>query len=282
MGQSTQRYTLPNGEEHLCGAFPISILEQDNAYKAWYTENYETYKLPPGNYNWSANLMNARVEIFLGTWCGDSRYWVPRFIKLWDSLGLGRDQLELVALSNEEGKRLQSPKGQEKGKNIHRVPTFIISQNGVEMGRIVEYPVNDLFTDLSQIALSCPSFPNYRGATYLCRAIDQASVTSINTDFNKYYLELYPLVQSSGELQGLGNMYMALGKMLEAELTYHMNAEIYPRNTQVLNIFASCLLQLDLPLEAIAVYEKVLDIEPANEEAKAQMKALKKNNKLQK
>ena len=61
---------------------------------------------------WAKNLKNIQVDIYLGTWCGDSKYWVPKFIKLWDELGLNKNQLKLIALygGKERYKQVQTKK----------------------------------------------------------------------------------------------------------------------------------------------------------------------------
>ena len=46
-------------------------------------------------------------------------------MKPWDLLGLELAQLEFIALYVDDDRYKQGPNGEEKGKNIHRVPTFI-------------------------------------------------------------------------------------------------------------------------------------------------------------
>ena len=97
---------------------------------------------------------------------------MPQFVKLWDELGLKRSQLRLIGLYNDDERYKTSPNGEEKGKQIHRVPVFIFKSNNVEYARIVESPKNDLVTDVAQIALGFPSAPNYEGANYLFKVFD--------------------------------------------------------------------------------------------------------------
>ena len=61
----------------------------------------------------------------MGTWCGDSKEWVPSFLKIWDQLGLDRKKLIFTALYDIDERYKQGPNGEEKGKQIHRVPNFI-------------------------------------------------------------------------------------------------------------------------------------------------------------
>ena len=113
----------------------------------------------------------------MGTWCGDSKKWVPRFLKLWDAYELDRSKLRFTALYDTDEKYKQDPNGEELGKKIHRVPTFIFKRDGAEFARIVESPRNDLKTDLQQIALGVSSEPNYRGATYLIDVLEKMTAS---------------------------------------------------------------------------------------------------------
>ena len=202
--QNVQRYENSRGESHLCGAFQIKDLEKDTIYQKWYNKNYLNFNLSNKKRNWVKNLKNVEVDIYLGTWCGDSKKWVSKFVKLWDELGLNRTQLKFIALYDfVEGKYKQGPNGQEKNKDIHRVPTFILKRNDKEIARIVESPNNDLETDLAQTALGYPSNPNYLGATRMIELFNSNSSDSIKNN-NNYLNEVYRLVKSPSELNTLG------------------------------------------------------------------------------
>jgi thiol-disulfide isomerase/thioredoxin len=81
----------------------------------------------------------------MGTWCSDSRREVPRFLKLLDVLNFNSSAgLKIICVDdNKKGK------GDEvDGLNIELVPTFILSQKGKEIGRIIESPKLTLEKDL--------------------------------------------------------------------------------------------------------------------------------------
>jgi hypothetical protein len=59
------------------------------------------------------------------------------------------DQHKLQIISVDREKK--SPTHEEKNKNIEFVPTFIITNNGIEVGRIVEFPIITLESDLLDI-----------------------------------------------------------------------------------------------------------------------------------
>ncbi|MEL7001434.1 MAG: hypothetical protein AAFN93_01735, partial [Bacteroidota bacterium] len=197
-GQMT--YQDANGNTHLAGPFALEILEQDTLYNGWYDESYQSFQVSEKDVSWKAELEDISVEIYLGTWCGDSKNWVPKFVKLWDSLGLAQNQLHFTALYNGDEKYKQGPNHEEEGLRIHRVPTFIFKRDGAEFARIVETPRNDLETDLAQIALGYPSEPNYRAATYLTKLLEKQTVDSVYKDFRKHIYEAYELVSKVNEL----------------------------------------------------------------------------------
>jgi len=85
----------------------------------------------------------------MGTWCSDSRREVPRFIKILDLSEFEQNKIQIINLNREK----ESPGHEEKEKNIDFVPTFIINKNNNEIGRIVEFPIITLESDLFNILL---------------------------------------------------------------------------------------------------------------------------------
>jgi hypothetical protein len=92
---------------------------------------------------------DLRVEIFLGTWCSDSRREVPRFFKTVDASNfIENDQIALWAVDRD--KSLDS--GLTSKRGIVSVSTFIIYRNDSEIGRIIEMPDNEnIEADILQI-----------------------------------------------------------------------------------------------------------------------------------
>ncbi|WP_339697677.1 thioredoxin family protein [uncultured Roseivirga sp.] len=275
--QEVTIYKNQEGESHLAGKFPVEYLQQDSTYRQWFNKNYAEFTVEKGNDKWKKALKNTQVDIYLGTWCGDSQKWVPSFLKLWDELGLDRKQLSFTALYDGEEKYKQGPNEEEKGKKIHRVPTFIFNNNGEEYARIVETPRNDLKTDLAQIALGYPSEPNYRAATYLLDLFEENSMTDIYKDANTHLNEVYHLVGKSGELHTLGRVLMSSNRVDQGLLVLQFNTIINPYTPSVLNRYGNALAEKGQKETAISTFEKVLQIEPEDENALAQLKKLKEN-----
>ena len=225
--QKETTYINQRGEVHLCGPFDINELEEDSLYASWYNKRYDEFKLDDTTYSWSSELNDVEVDIYMGTWCGDSKKWVPSFLKAWDQLGLDRKKLSYTALYDTDERYKQGPNGEEKGLQIHRVPTFIFKRDGKEIARIVETPQNDLLTDIGQIALGLPSKPNYKAANYLMNLLEEKSVEEIRADLNTYFYKTHDHLGKSSELNTLGNVLLRSDRIEEAVLVFEFNSYFF-------------------------------------------------------
>ncbi len=263
---------------HLVGPFELGVLETDTNYNGWYIENYKDYNPGLKYAKWIKLLNDVEVNIYMGTWCGDTQYWLPRFVKLWDHLGLSRKQIKFTALYNSsiDGKYKQGLNGEEKGLKIHRVPVFIFKRDDKEIGRIVEYPVTDLETDIAQIALGIPSAPSYKAANYIMNLLSEYSLDTIKTNINKHYHEIYERVGKVYELNTLGYVYKAAGELEKAELVFFLNTYLYKYNPLVYNSYADILANQGRNEEAIGNYKKVLSINAEDEHAITEIRRLEK------
>ena len=273
--RASDTYTDHNGNTHLKGSFSLARLEKDTLYQKWYEQSYAAFHVRENDPSWKKALKDVEVDIYLGTWCGDSKNWVPKFVKLWDSLGLDRAQLHFTALYNGEEKYKQGPNGEEKGKQIHTVPTFIVKKEGNEYARIVETPCNDLETDLAQIALGYPSAPNYRAATYMINLLETQSIDTIYQNFREHVYEAYELVSSMSELNTLGYVLLRAGEVDKALVIFQMNTYLFRYNPNVYDSYGEALAKAGRKDEAIQQYEKVLKIDPENKNAIDQLDKLR-------
>jgi hypothetical protein len=144
-------YTKPNskkvfrdGVNMLYGEITRNDLFSE--YPAW-QENYDDYQ-PDSTIIASLSTPHSelKIEIFLGTWCSDSRREVPRFFKTVDlSKIVSMNQIKLWAVDRD--KSLDS--GLTNEREIVSVSTFIVYRNDNEIGRIIEQPDNEnIETDL--------------------------------------------------------------------------------------------------------------------------------------
>lgn len=113
---------------------------------------FPSWKSKYDDYNPDKNIIGSlperqkdlKVEIYLGTWCGDSKREVPRFFKITDQSHF-IDQKNISIWAVDRSKSLDS--GLTEKKNIELVATFIFLKNEIEIGRIIESPINDLLEE---------------------------------------------------------------------------------------------------------------------------------------
>jgi len=93
-------------------------------------------RVPPG----------ARVDLYFGTWCPDSRREVARLWKALDHAGSVPFTVRLIAVDRQKHAPEVSPE-----LNLQRVPTFVVLRGGHEVGRIVEHAPADIETELGAL-----------------------------------------------------------------------------------------------------------------------------------
>lgn len=117
-------------------------------FKTMYDSQYPAYSPDSTTINKLKPLMDGlKVTIVLGTWCGDSKLQVPHFLKIIDQTGIRDKDVRLICVDGHKN----AEDGLIDNMNIDRVPTFIISKKGKELGRIVESPKDTLENDLLSI-----------------------------------------------------------------------------------------------------------------------------------
>lgn len=92
-------------------------------------------------------LKDKKITIVIGTWCGDSQYQLPHFYKMLDALKITEKDITLICVDRSK----KAENGLIDGMNITNVPTFIVSENGKELGRITESPRETLEKDMLSI-----------------------------------------------------------------------------------------------------------------------------------
>ncbi len=146
-----QLATSVYGEPMLLGRIDRKGLTS-GAFAQWFDAEYTSYSVRAQELaNVKAKLAGVDILVFMGTWCPDSQREVPRFYKILDYLQADERRLTVIAVDDHPDRRKTSPGGEEKGRNIEYVPTFIFLRNGAEIGRIIESPQVSLETDMAAI-----------------------------------------------------------------------------------------------------------------------------------
>jgi len=142
------------GNKVLKGIISRSDLENDTAFAGWWTENLKGYT--PQSQAVAELKKNQHIQFitFMGTWCSDSKFIVPKFYSLLDAAGFPKDRVTLIGVDREK----KTLSHLAEALNIENVPTIIVLNNGKEIGRVVEYGNSGAFDkDLGQIIASIPA-----------------------------------------------------------------------------------------------------------------------------
>lgn len=133
----------------LLGTQTVSQFEKA-PYDTWYNDGKAEYQMKEDVIEElkKEKFKTYTIKVFLGTWCEDSHREFPRFMKIVEATDFPVEKLTLIAVNRKK----ESPDGEEATENIQRVPTFIVSKYGKEIGRIIEFPTSGyLEKDLLEI-----------------------------------------------------------------------------------------------------------------------------------
>ncbi len=131
----------------LVGLYTRSGLEH-GIFSRWFNKEYKNYHPDATAVKEIAKKINeTAITVVFGSWCGDSRMQVGRFYKVLDDAGFDTGHLKNIAVLHS----LKAGNLDISDLHIQRVPTFIVSFHGKEVGRIVESPKVSLEADLAAI-----------------------------------------------------------------------------------------------------------------------------------
>ncbi len=88
--------------------------------------------------------LEVQVEVFMGTWCTDSRDHVTEYFKILDLTDNPMIRSSYFGIPEDKAKRA----AYFKGRAVEKLPTFIVYVDGKEKGRIVEAPAKSIEEDL--------------------------------------------------------------------------------------------------------------------------------------
>jgi thiol-disulfide isomerase/thioredoxin len=236
-------------------------------FGTWYSTGYDGYA--PQTATIAAikktDFSGIEIKAFFGTWCGDSKREVPRFLKLLSAISFPDKKLQLIGLGGSDSLVKQSPQHEEAGLGIFRVPTFIIYKNGVEINRINEYPVNSLEKDLLAILANQPYDPNYRSFKTVLTWLKDGSLLDENNSVRGLAEQLRNKVSTENELNSLGYLLLKQGKKKEALRIFQVNYNLYPTSSNIASSLGEGYLENAEYQKAVAALERSLELnkEPA-------------------
>ncbi|WP_420571606.1 thioredoxin family protein [Kordia sp.] len=249
-----------------------------NSFNSWFSKNYEAYE-PDAKIikKLQRKLKKYTITVFMGTWCGDSKREVPKFYKVLEAANFSEDKLRVVGLNNARSNYKQGPNGEEKGLNIHRVPTFIVyDKKGKEIGRIVEHPVESLEADLLRICRKKSYEHNYQVVTELHELFKKKGADYVVKNQEKVASKLQKHSKSLKELNTYGYVLLRAKAYTKAIATFTINTQLFPENKNGYDSLAEAYFETEDYQKATKYYSKVLAIDANDKNAKTMLSKMKK------
>jgi thiol-disulfide isomerase/thioredoxin len=136
--------TLPdkNGGTFFKGIIAKDILLNDSACSKWYAGNLKGFTPNAAAVEaLKRNVNTIQLLVFMGTWCDDSHFIIPKFYTLLEAAGFPENRVTLIG--TDRAKKTHSHLAEALG--IVNVPTIMIMKDGKELGRVVEYGKYGMF-----------------------------------------------------------------------------------------------------------------------------------------
>lgn len=256
---------------------PISAKSlQKSPFKGWFQPNYDSSTIDKAHLTQIKALLGEvdSIQIFFGTWCGDSRKEVPKFLKILEDAKF--KNYTIIGVNNAFQNYKQSPFGEEQGLNIHRVPTFVFYKAHKELGRIVESPIKSLEEDMIDVLVGADYDPNYLVVTQLNKLFQEKGVGILYDEIDSLVEAYTPLVMNMYELNTYALKLFTSFQIPEAELVYQINCKMFEKEYYPKYSLARYYMMVgNYDMAKLATLEG-LQIEPENDRLKVFLAELSK------
>ncbi len=243
----------------LLGEITLERLSEE-PFQDWYTKNYDDYQVSE-----TSLTMPDSVTIFMGTWCGDSRREVPSFVKMLEENNFNLSKLRIICLNTGFQNYKQAPEREERGVNIHRVPTFIFHDStSNEIGRIVESPVVSFEQDLQSVMNGEPYETSYPVVNDLIRRFKNQSVSELRNEIKSLEEEYSAKTVGEKELNTYGYVLWTSFQLEKADFVFELNSRLYPESVRCYQTLASLKVGMDKKKEAMRLIKKGLTVNPSD------------------
>ena len=124
-----------NGPFILKGLITLEDINS-NGNAEWFAANQEGYT-PNALALEALKTHGASIHIiaFVGTWCDDTKFVLPKFYKLIQAANFPLQKLSVIGVDRDK----KTHSHLTEALNVDNVPTFIVMKDGKELGRVVEY-----------------------------------------------------------------------------------------------------------------------------------------------
>ncbi|WBX71045.1 thioredoxin domain-containing protein [Tenacibaculum retecalamus] len=244
---------------------------------SWFQENYNQYLTNDKVVRQlKKSLSNYTIKAFYGSWCGDSKREIPKFYKVIDEVGFNTNKLSMIAVDKKPEAYKASPNGEEKGLNIHRVPTFIFYKNDKEIGRIVESPKQDFERDILTIINGKNYTPNYIVVERLHALMKVKTIKELQKDENNVVISFSEFTKGSRELNTYGYKLLRSKNTEKALFVFQLNTKMYPYKYSVFDSLGEAYFTIKNYEQSLKNYNKVLQLKPNDVNALSMIEKIKK------
>lgn len=256
-----------HGNEQLIGKTTRKGLEQP-PFSEWFTKNYNDYMVNRDIISQLDDVMSDySIKVFYGSWCGDSRREVPRFYKVLDALNVSESQLEIVTVDAGKDSYKQAPEGEEQGLNIHRVPTFIFYKDGMEVNRIVEFPVETIERDMQKIVSGSAYQPNYKAVSYLEDMIRSYAFETLQEMESDILSHISEIVNGCYEINTYAFVSLSAKQFDKALYLFQLNSKMFPYKEVVHSSLATAFVRMQQYDKAYQSAYRALTLQPGHQKA---------------
>lgn len=135
------------GDMVYCGQVSFGQLNNDPAL-TWLPAGYEEYTPDERSVSYLRDHLGAySMVVFLGTWCSDSHFMIPKLEKVLRMANYPSGSLTMYGVNRDK----QTGTGEDETYHIVNVPTIILFRDGNEAGRIVESVQASVEADLCKL-----------------------------------------------------------------------------------------------------------------------------------
>ncbi len=116
--------------------------------KDWFERVYSNYRMDTVVLNKINSVKKGyRFKVFIGLWCPDSKWFLPKFMRICQSAGIMESDIEIFTID----KTKKKPECYVQKYNLEYLPTVSILKSDIEVNRIVEFPIKSIEKDLLDI-----------------------------------------------------------------------------------------------------------------------------------
>ena len=191
---------------------------------------------------------------------------MPKFIKMLESRNYDLNKLNIICLNTGFQNYKQAPDREERGMDIHRVPTFVLHDTEKkEIGRIVEEPVVSLEQDFVDVMNGKTYETAYPVAHDLINKLNSNSLKELRKMTPELVKKYKAKSVSRSELNTYGYVLWASWDLMKAEFVFELNTQLYPDEAYIHSSLASFRSRMGNKKEALKSVKAGLKIEPENE-----------------